>query len=220
MVAGTQSLHLVPFRFDEVNEAPLEPGLYAWYHQIQISNADVQSLVSSLAGRDQALRMDLVRRFLFEHIFGPYREADYNVELTGKLKPEYRGTLPHQPKLSEHLLKLATEQPEELASLRMILQRVIPYFASPIYIGIATKSLRQRLTSHRNLISHYREREPAEPMNLEDEDHSFAYEAVCVRRLVPMELLVYAMPLAVTDKVTKSAEYILNRINYPLCGRN
>ena len=35
-----------------------------------------------------------------------------------------------------------------------------------------------------------------------------AYEAICVRRLVPTELLVYAMPLDVSDKLAKGAEYI------------
>lgn len=209
-----------PFRFDEVGHAPNEPGLYAWYHQLQISTADIQALIASLAGRDPDARAEAAREFLVEHIFRPYQEVDYDVALSGRLKPEYRGRVAHRPRLSDLLVKLIAEQPNELGKLKLVLQGIIPYFASPIYIGVATKSLRQRLTSHRQLISYYRELEPAEPLNLEDEDHSFAYEAICVRRLVPTELLVYAMSLNVSEKLAKGTEYILNRINYPLCGRN
>lgn len=210
-----------PYRFDEVNQTPNKPGLYAWYHQIQISTADIQAFAATLGEHeDSAERSEIARQFLLEHIFGSYQEADYSVELAGRLKPEYYGRVTHRPRVSDLLVKLLTEEPSELTTLKTVLHRTIPYFASPIYIGVATKSLRQRLNSHRQLIAQYRELGPTAPMNAEDEDHSFAYEAVCVRRLVPTELLVYAMPLNVSDKLAKGAEYILNRINYPLCGRN
>lgn len=209
-----------PYRFDQVDQAPNAPGLYAWYHQIQLSTADVETLAVSLRDLDAIQRAAMAREFLTEHIFGPYQEADYDVELSGKLKPEYRGRLGHRPRLSDLLVRLVADQPLELLKLKTILRGTIPFFASPIYIGVATKSLRQRLSSHRDLIRHYREVEPAAPIHADDEDHSFAYEAICVRRLVPTELLVYAMSLNANDKLAKSAEYILNRINYPLCGRN
>ena len=51
-------------------------------------------------------------------------------------------------------------------------------------------------------------------------DHSFAYDAVCVRRLIPADLIVYVMPVEFPPEVAQATEYILNRINFPLCGRN
>lgn len=209
-----------PYRFDEVHTAPDETGIYAWYHQFQLSNADIGRFIESLALRPPDGRRELAEGFLFEHVFGPYRESDYDVEVTGKLKPEYRGTIEHQPRLSDHLLRIAVDTPSDLSSIAELLQRSVPYFASPIYIGVAKRSLRQRLSTHRQLLTQYRESPPLSPVDAADSDHSFAYEAVCVRKLVPSELLVYAMPIEFPERVAVATEYILNRVNYPLCGRN
>jgi hypothetical protein len=208
------------FRFDDVDSAPARPGLYAWYHQLSISSADIEAIVEQLTTARPELQHEIVSSFLLEQIFRPYQEADYDVELKGRLKPEYRGRVTHQPKISELLRSAIIESPQSLHVLKDVLAGIVPFFASPIYIGVATKSLRQRLCTHRDLLVRYRETELVSADVPNDEDHSFAYEAVCVRRIVPTELLVYTMPVQISEKMTKGAEYILNRINYPLCGRN
>lgn len=209
-----------PYRFDEVHLAPASPGLYAWYHQFQLSGADIRAFGAALSHKPTEERRETTERFLMEHVFGTYRETDYEVEVTGKLKPEYKGRVAHRPRMSDALVKVATETPDELAQVAELLHRSVPYFASPIYIGVAKKSLRARLSTHHTLLAQYRENAPVEPLNSDDVDHSFAYEAVCVRRIVPSELLVYAMPVEFPERIAVATEYILNRINYPLCGRN
>lgn len=209
-----------PFRFDEVHLTPASPGLYAWYHQYQLSGADIRGLANNLALSPGEERRVIAEHFLMEYVFGTYRETDYEVELKGKLKPEYRGQVAHQPRISEALLTAVTEAPEVLTQVAEMLHRSVPYFASPIYIGVAKKSLRSRLSTHHTLLVQYRENPPVEPLDGDDVDHSFAYEAVCVRRIVPAELLVYAMPVEFPERIAVATEYILNRINYPLCGRN
>ncbi len=210
----------IPLRFDEVSQAPNEPGVYAWYHQIQLNSGDIAKFRQRLQDRSVTERRELAGEFLMEHIFGPYREADYDVAIRGKLKPEYHGNVEHRPRLSESLFSAIADGGHALDELRGVLSRTVPFFASPIYIGLASR-LRHRLTTHRRLINLYRETRHSEPEQTDSEDHSFAYEAVCVRRLLPSELIVYAMPLtSVSEQVVGAAEYILNRINYPLCGRN
>lgn len=208
-----------PYRFDEVHNAPDVTGLYAWYHQFQLSNADIRSFADEIALQSPEAKRETAVGFILEHVFGPYKETRYDVEVTGKLKPPYRGTIEHQPRLSDGLVRLAAETPSDLSCIAELLQRSVPYFASPIYIGVAKKSLRQRLSSHRRLLSQYREN-PQAPVDDADPDHSFAYEAVCIRRLLPADLLVYAMPIEFPDRVAVATENILNRVNYPLCGRN
>jgi hypothetical protein len=128
----------VPLRFDEVTEAPAEPGVYAWYHQIQLSSADVSQFKATVSSGSDEDRRSHAHSFFLEHVFGPYRETDYDVAMSGQLKPEYRGSLSHRPHLSESLLSLATNAPDSLDDVRSILARTVPFFASPIYIGLAT----------------------------------------------------------------------------------
>lgn len=210
--------HPSALRFDEIVRAPPRPGLYAWYHRPTISTGDVDDLRRRMA-QSPADSAKAAEDFLREHVLGPYREAPYRVEIKGQLKPEYEGEVDHKLRLSDTVLNLARNKPEHLADLGEVLTRSIPYFSSPIYIGIATTSLKTRLGTHARLIRQYRELPPNTPPTT-DSDHSFAYEAVCVRRLLPADLIVYVMEVEFPKDVAQAAEYVLNRINYPLCGRN
>jgi hypothetical protein len=208
-------------RFNEVDLAPGRPGLYAWYHQVRLATPDIEALEAELHASSPEVRRQKVEAFFLEQVFGPLRETDYSVSVSGKLKPEYGGTVSHRPRLSDHLVTLAGEQSGGLRYLRDVLTRSVPLFASPVYIGLASKSLRQRLSTHSKLLEHYVEHAPESgPEQSDDEDHSFAYDAVCLRKLALSDLIVYVMPLDVPETVVRGAEYVLNRVNYPLCGRN
>jgi hypothetical protein len=207
-----------PYRFDEVGSVPAQPGLYAWYHQFTLSRADVNMLAVDLQ-QGKANAPLIAEQFLRDHFFGPYQEASYRVEMRGPLKPEYSGEVAHKLRLSELVLNQATKSPQSLNDIGDLLSRSAPFFSSPIYIGVAKTSLRDRLRTHRRLLEEYREREGAPPTE-QDVDHSFAYDAVCVRRLIPADLIVYVMPVEFPPEVAQATEYILNRINFPLCGRN
>jgi hypothetical protein len=50
--------------------------------------------------------------------------------------------------------------------------------------------------------------------------HTFAHEAMVIRRFDPNDLWVNVLQTALDHEITYSVENILNRINYPLCGRN
>lgn len=205
------------FRFDELDQAPDRPGIYAWYHEVRLTQADVDQFVQNIRQREPDSRPPVVEAYLRERVFEPYKESPYQIALRGGLKPEYLGHVNHQPRVSKTTIETLADRPEGMREIRDLLRRMVPVFASPIYIGVATRSLRTRLLQHQKLINEYREC-PASSVP-EDEDHSFAFEAVCERDLSPLELIVYAMETPVSREIQLVAEYIFNRINYPLCGR-
>lgn len=205
------------FRFDEIAQAPDRPGIYAWYHQVRLSKADVDDFIQRAAAVDGEARAARVESYLRDRVFEPYRESPYQIALRGGLKPEYGGHVAHQPRVSRGTVETLAARPEGMREVSALLTKMVPVFASPIYIGVATRSLRTRLTQHAKLIEEYRERPPASVPD--DEGHSFAFEAVCERGLRPLELVVYVIETPVSSEIQLVAEYIFNRINYPLCGR-
>lgn len=205
------------YRFDELDQAPDRPGIYAWYHEVRLTNADVDQFVQQIKKLEGKARPAVVESYLRERVFEPYKESPYQIALRGGLKPEYGGHVNHQPRVSKTTVETLAERPDGIREIRELLRQMVPVFASPIYIGVATRSLRMRLLQHQKMITEYRE-SPAANVP-EDEDHSFAYEAVCERGLSPLELIVYAMETPVSREIQLVAEYIFNRINYPLCGR-
>ncbi len=208
------------YRFDEVDRAPSSPGLYAWYYQVAIDVATIDILAEEFATQPLTTRKDRVEAFLREQVFKPYIEAPYDVRISGKLKPEYEGRISHKHDLSTKAVDHFADQPRALLELRDLLLRSVPVFASPIYIGVAKTSLRQRLGRHRALIESYAESGGTTLRDLDDPAHSFAYEAVVERKLDPIRLFVYVQPLEGAKATAVASEYLLNRINYPLCGRN
>lgn len=206
------------YRFDEVEQAYDEPGIYAWYHEVRLSKADVEKFISTVHQSPIAERTTFVETFLRDRIFAPYKDSPYNINLSGGLKPEYRGQIQHFQRISAHTVESLASRPEGMEEIKNLLRLMVPVFSSPIYIGVATRSLRTRLLQHQKLINEYREMPPS--LRPTDDDHSFAYDAVCQRALSPLELIVYVMKTPVSRETQLAAEYIFNRINYPLCGRN
>ena len=218
-------------RLYELMQAPENPGVYAWYYRIELSDKDITDCISSCsAASSDEQRCDVVRIFLERRLFTYYREQPYTAVLTGPLKPTYTGFLENQMPISPSLVSRLAAKPERLWALKDLLQQSIPFFASPIYIGVA-KNLRKRLLRHKALIERYQQSSAAvlmEPqVEMEDEDvendkdHSFAREVASSRRFATYNLVVHVMPLETDeDGLRVDIENLLNRINYPLCGRN
>jgi hypothetical protein len=210
------------FGLDQIESVPEKPGLYAWYHELAIPAADVGMCRDQLAtatNRDES--REIITECVQRLIFSQYAETDYQVELKGPLKPRYRGTIPYNHHLDENFLDSLVNDPDGLWLLAQALRSMTPYFSSPIYIGVAKTSLKSRIQTHRKLIDEYRDQADRRP-TLEgmDADHSFAHDAMILRKFRPTDLRVYVMPLEEASPVAMAAEYVLNRINFPLCGRN
>ncbi len=218
--------NLNSFAFDEVVQAPRTPGVYAWYFRSDISHKDIQELGDRLLTLDSpAARRDAVRAFLNDNLFNPLAESPYEVTVSGPLKPKYEGLVEHKLAISDGLVSRIAEEPSRLLELDAMLRLAVPYFASPIYIGVAKVSLRRRLKNHRKLILKYREgihgvgaAALAESPDRQA-DHSFAYEVTHQRNLHPSLLSVYTLEMPIGSEIALDAEKVLNRLNFPLCGR-
>lgn len=211
----------------DVGKIPAKPGVYAWYYRHLLADHDIKTLVSNLAAvkGNQAREDELVRDFLRTFLFDVFQEEPYQVLLRGALKPTYVGPVPHVPALTEGLVRRIATEPDRLWVLKKVLDEAIPEFASPVYIGMSV-DLTGRVGTHKRLIQEYK-RGVAFDLGvpgLSDEeiaDHSFAREVVR-RGFSPNRLVVSVRVIEspVAGNVHLDAENVLNRINFPLCGRN
>ncbi len=211
--------------FSEIESAPSAPGVYAWYYRQVITNFDLNSLLERLREADARQKRELVRCFLARHVFGAFESPPYNAEISAPLAPSYTGELTHKIEITEGLIQRICEAPERLRVIKEVLESAVPEFATPIYIGMS-EDLRTRLRTHKRLIGTYKSAEgrmgvapSAAAPDASLEDHSFAKEVV--RRQFSLNGLVVAVrTIKSRDSAHVDAENVLNRINYPICGRN
>lgn len=215
------------YKLMELNEAPTSSGIYAWYYQIKLTDKDIASCIAEAKqAESEAERCQTVRDFLEQRLFQYYREAPYDVKISGQMKAAYEGSVNHVLPISIDLVKRISENPDRINSLKKLLYEAVPFFASPIYIGVA-KNLRKRLQKHRTLIDKYSPDgmfDVYTPQDTDSEDdradHSFALEVSRQRNFNPNYLVVFTMDFDAEENLHVDLENILNRINYPLCGRN
>jgi hypothetical protein len=205
--------------WEELHAAPAQPGIYAWYYQIRIPKADIQTCITDLrAAPQQSEALDIVRNFFDRMIYKYIGETPYDVLLSGALKPTYEGTAKFAPTLSNSFLQSIVDNPDSLTHLADMLSRTIPHFASPLYIGMST-NLRRRLKQHREAITAaqtpgVRVERPAE---WSVSEHAFAVEVR--RRALPLPSLRVVVQPTPSSLEPKLIEYLLNRSCYPVFGR-
>jgi hypothetical protein len=216
------------FRWREIGDVPPEPGVYAWYYRPEITDFDLQQIVQTVTtlkeNGQEAKAAESVRSFLQDNIFRYFKEQPYQTVMRGPLKPKYEGLLEHMPSLSEDLVRRLVEDPRRLRTIKQVLEASAPHFASPIYIGMSER-LRTRLARHKKLIEKY-ENEPVIERRPEDltpegerRDQSFAQE-IRARNIPPARLFVVVHVIEGVKDEYVDIENILNRIHYPLLGRN
>ena len=205
----------------DIVNAPALPGVYAWYYSPEITDYDLEQTIAQLkASRDvdRPAAEELVRTTLDSRIFKHFREDPYQALIEGPLKPTYTGTLEHTFRVSGGLVQRIVDDPDRLRTIRNVLDMSAPMFASPLYMGMAGE-LRSRLATHKALIEKYRRlhRQGEEPVR--NSDAGFAWQ-VAKRRIPPDRLIVFTCTTAADDKTAVDIENILNRIYYPILGRN
>jgi hypothetical protein len=207
--------------YQDIAIAPTGTGVYAWYSSIYIGKRDLETFENEVKDRrnqpEQA--MQYVNETLDGLIFKRYQEDDYNVTIRGALKPKYEGTARHMPSAPKTLVSRLIEQPERLALIAEALGNAAPYFTAPLYIGMA-QNLRDRLMRHKSMIDVQLDQTRSKAVtDLGDGDAGFAKQVVA-RGFDPMSLFVYVQELDVKNNEQVDLESILNRINFPIFGRN
>lgn len=217
------------YQWDEIFEVPAKPGVYAWYYSPEFTDRDLKDLIDRVKSKKEQDNIEdaqsEVYSFLYDRIFRFFQEEPYEALLKGSLKPEYGGKILHTPSISQDLINRIVEQPERVMLIRTVLGQSTPLFSSPIYIGMS-KNLFKRINNHKNSITSIRskgilnyDREINDAEKLRDRDRSFALR-VCQRCLNPAQLSVSVLTLKVTGNEYVDIENILNRVHYPILGRN
>lgn len=206
--------------WSEIEQAPEVPGVYAWYSKVVISKADIDAVIKNvnMAQREGgAQARAAVEVALNSFIFGPYQETPYQVTMRGQLKPKFIGEILHEPAKSDSLVERLSAEPERFRIIADVLKNVAPWFTAPLYIGMA-KNLRVRLKQHRNKIVELRDLYGAGSRDIVAEA-GFANQVVA-RNFDPTNLFVHVAEIDVDTGEHNDLENILNRINYPIFGRN
>ncbi len=211
------------FKWVEISEAPRKPGVYAWYYVPEITNFDIDDAIKELIKKkeknDHVGARKMLSQFLDKFLFKYFAEDPYNVALRGPLKPKYEGTLKHIPSVSESLLDRIVEDPHRLRTMQKILKESAPNFASPIYIGMS-ENLHVRLLRHKNLIERFFSGKLTEnATEYKDRDQGFAWQIYC-RNINPPDLFVTLKVIEDGQNNYIDIENILNRIHFPIFGRN
>ena len=216
------------YGWTELSSVPNVPGIYAWYYVPEFTERDLQETINEireLTARGASAEAERVlNEFLHRRLFRVFAEEPYQVRIRGPLKPTYEGDIEHQmPTLTRRFVDRVLEDPSRLATIKEVLETTAPEFSSPIYIGMSER-LQERLAQHRNLIHRYRARQ----LNIEDSteieselklDKSFALQVVR-RSLVPTRLFVFVQTIEDDGSMYINIENLLNRICYPILGRN
>jgi hypothetical protein len=210
----------MPYKWSEISEVPSVSGIYAWYYQVVLTEHDLSRVISRVEslkreGENKKAKKK-IGEFLRSSVFKYFAEEPFEASVSGPLKPEYTGELEHQPESSDSLLQRLVENPNRLYTVKEVLANATPEFASPIYIGMS-KDLNKRIKGHRDLIIDYRGGNSSSVGT--DRDQSFARRVV-KRNLVPTRLHVSIRKISGKGARYVDTENILNRINFPVLGRN
>jgi len=204
----------------EIENAPQAPGVYAWYFRPHFTERDISQLTESIAAPERsAAAPSIVAEFLNKHLFDYFTDAPYDVAISGQLKPRYAGKVFQTFHPSPDLVLRIASDPDRLRMLNGVFSEMIPDFSSPLYIGMSD-DLHSRLVSHKIKISRMLESDDSELNGDGDtSDHSFAREVV--RRGIPtIRLQVRLLVSEQLRNIAADPENLLNRINYPILGKN
>lgn len=202
----------------EIELAPSRAGVYAWYSRMRISKADINEIISKVkSAPDQQTARTIIENALDRFVFNPYRESPYRVLLRGQLKPRFVGDVEHEPSRSDSLVTRLAQNPERLHAIAALLGEAAPAFTSPLYIGMAG-NLSTRLKTHKSKIIEFREQRNTTEADGTPEA-GFARQVVD-RGFDPTNLFVHIAEVDVEAGEQNDIENILNRINYPIFGRN
>jgi hypothetical protein len=204
----------------EIELAPETAGVYAWYSRLLISRADIDEIIRRILAAktvDEQRARAAVEDALDRFVFNPYRESPYRVQLRGPLKPRFAGEVAHEPSKSDSLVSRLVKTPERFRTVAEVLGAAAPAFTAPLYIGMAT-NLRNRLRAHKNKIADLRDLRHAHD-NDDSAEAGFAKQVVA-RGFDPTNLFVHVTEVSVDTGEHNDIENILNRINYPIFGRN
>lgn len=208
------------FKWNLINNANILPesGIYAWYYGLSVGDYDINQLINNLhSSEDDRMKNDFVQSFLEKNFFNFFKEDNYVANLSGKLMPSFKGELIHLDQCSSGLVDKILAEPEVLWDLKDIIQNISIEFSSPIYIGMSD-NLQKRINNHKKLIEKFKTERVSSNL-FEDRDENFAARVIS-RGMIETNLFVSINYITSKNNIHNMMENLLNRVSYPILGRN
>ena len=204
------------FQGSNIIDTPELPGIYAWYYRPRVLGNHEAKTLGRLITRPSSVKTEIAMRY------GLMWEVDSEISV---LHGGQRTRQPADKVVSDAVI-------DENNLITSFLQNLmVPYFATPLYIGIDRKNLRVRVKRHYDSLTQLWE--PEEPISkylgnhpdAEVEEvlnqlgltHSFAINAR-VKGIAPRDLAVCVCPIEVPGKL-RDLEQLLQILADPICGR-
>ena len=194
-------------------------GVYAWYYDVTLGDYDIETLIEKilLLKNNNREKKITITQFLEKHFFHFFREERYVAKISGKLMPTFQGELNHIDQISDEMINHLLENPSALWEVKEALSSFDESFSSPIYIGMSD-NLCHRVNRHKQLIEKFR-LERTRTDDFTDRDENFAARVIA-RGMNETKLKVAVRYISTKDRIHGFTENLLNRINYPVLGRN
>lgn len=193
-------------------------GVYAWYYDLSLGIKDIENLIFAISNSScHAESYNLIEVFLKKRIFSFFQEEPYKAQIEGKLMPSFQGVLEHVDICSSSLIEKILINPQVLYEVKKNIDLLNSEFMSPIYIGMS-KNLFTRISKHKSLIESFKS-EPRNILDSIDRDENFAARVVS-RGMIETKLRVSISYVESDFGIQSIMENLLNRINYPVLGRN
>ncbi|MDE0553881.1 MAG: hypothetical protein OXI24_06690 [Candidatus Poribacteria bacterium] len=209
-------MNTIEFQGSDIAGTPELPGIYAWYYRPRVFGDREAETLGRLITSPSNVKTEIAMRY------------DLVWEVDSDAKVLHGGRQKRQP--VDKVVSGAVVEGGDL--IKSFLQNLmVPYFATPLYIGIASKNLRRRIKQHYDLLTQLWE--PDEPISKYlanhsnarvqevldqfDLNHSFAINAR-VKGITPKDLVVCVYPVDLQDKL-RNLEQILQILADPICGR-
>jgi len=214
--------------WSDLSQLPESPGIYTWYFRPTLTKYDINKLIREINLNGEASSFvepaKLIKDFLNNKLFKYFEQKPYEVELKGALKPRYLGRAHHRSEdnVSPDLIQRIYSNPNLLFDINTILEHSTPAVASPLYIGKA-KNLRSRIQGHKKMIRTLKNNISLNVANYVEytpspEEVSFANRIV--ERDIPSSQLFVTYIVVQNENIVTELENILNRIYFPILGRN
>lgn len=199
-------------------ELPQSSGIYAWYYKPRLGIADINNLIEKLEGSICDIdKKKHISKFLDDRLFRFFSQPDYQVTASGPLMPKFSGSLNHVDNISSELIERILLDYNSISCIREILLELDVAFLSPIYVGMAS-NLSRRINTHKSLIEAIKTKSKLDT-DIEEKDQCFA-ERVVQRKMIESYLEVVTYEIDSNNNEHNFAENLVNRISYPILGRN
>ncbi|MCS4149275.1 hypothetical protein [Salinibacter ruber] len=202
-------------KWNDIETSCKDPGIYAWY------------LINSIGSADRDVPDGWSR--LVEKYISDHERPGMGVNAKATLGLEFNGEINHVT-IDEDKGKSWSPNTESIDIVTDLLNLSVPNLAAPLYIGVAPNGIRGRLMDHKRDIKRYRREGIEKIANIRDRDPEREEDRIFASRVVSRNIDVNKLWIEYItigresyegdlEEGLKTAEFILNRIFFPILGK-